>query len=129
MKKRKNIGASNSSEMVAVIGNDRANHDTEHGFKRRWLVSNPVCGSQNIAMAFGCLPPGVTATLHSHPYDTAIFIVAGGGIVQWGESGDRFTEFNSGDGIFIPAGVPHAPINDRDVEMLYVVARPVGIED
>ena len=98
--------------------------DTQHGFIRGWGVTASTSGAQNISMAAGVLPAGVRATAHYHPFETALYILAGTVRVFWGASwADDYVDVEAGDFIYIPAWVIHSPMNLGSTPMEYVVAR------
>lgn len=88
-------------------------------------ISAATAGATGLCMHLVIIPPGGRAVPHLHKgYETAIYIVKGRAETRYGE-GLRQSEINeAGDFIFIPADVPHQPINLSDTEeVVAVVAR------
>ena len=63
------------------------------------------------------IPPGGAALPHIHDgYETAIYIIQGRVKTRYGEGLSETVINGAGDFMFIPAGVPHQPINISDTE-------------
>ncbi len=88
-------------------------------------ISAATAGATGLCMHLVIIPPGGKAVPHLHKgYETAIYIVRGRAETRYGE-GLRQSQINeAGDFIFIPADVPHQPVNLSDTEeVVAVVAR------
>ena len=88
-------------------------------------ISAATAGATGLCMHLVIIPPGGKAVPHLHKgYETAIYIVKGRAETRYGD-GLRQSEINqAGDFIFIPADVPHQPVNLSDTEeVVAVVAR------
>jgi uncharacterized RmlC-like cupin family protein len=58
------------------------------------------------------IPPGASAEPHLHVgFETAIYLLQGRVETRYGENLARSEINEEGDFIFIPAGVPHQPVN------------------
>lgn len=80
-------------------------------------ISQATAGSKGIAMNLVIIPPGGAAKPHLHRgYETAIYILAGRVRTRYGPNLTQETINEVGDFIFIPADVPHQPINLSDSE-------------
>jgi uncharacterized RmlC-like cupin family protein len=76
-----------------------------------------TAGSKGIAMNLVIIPPGGAAEPHLHRgYETAIYVLAGRVRTRYGPNLTDETINEAGDFIFIPADVPHQPINLSDSE-------------
>ena len=53
--------------------------------------------------------PGVVAPKHSHPGEEIVYVV--GGVLEYALEGRPPVKLKAGDGLFIPAGTPHAVTN------------------
>lgn len=75
-------------------------------------ISEATAGAQGISMNLVVIPPGAAAQPHIHRgYESAIYLLQGRVETRYG-SGLRKSVINqAGDFIFIPADVPHQPIN------------------
>jgi uncharacterized RmlC-like cupin family protein len=75
-------------------------------------VSRDSCGSTGLAMHLVIVPPGAAAEPHSHEgYETAIYQLEGRVETRYGEGLGQSVVSEAGDFLFIPAGVPHQPVN------------------
>jgi uncharacterized RmlC-like cupin family protein len=88
-------------------------------------ISGATTGATALCMHMVIIPPGGKAVPHIHNgYETAIYIVKGRAETRYGE-GLKQSEINqAGDFIFIPADVPHQPVNlSQTEEVVAIVAR------
>lgn len=67
------------------------------------VLVNQEMGCQNVTQFVGLIPPG-TDEVHAHPYELAIYILDGSGIVHTETDSSQFFR---GTSIHIPAGVSH----------------------
>jgi len=80
-------------------------------------VSETTTGSTGIAMNLVIIPPGTAAEPHLHQgFETAIYILEGRVRTRYGPNLERETINEAGDFMFIPADLPHQPINLSDTE-------------
>jgi uncharacterized RmlC-like cupin family protein len=80
-------------------------------------ISQVTAGAKGIAMNLVIIPPGGAAEPHLHRgYETAIYILAGQVRTRYGPNLTQETISEAGDFMFIPADVPHQPINLSDSE-------------
>jgi uncharacterized RmlC-like cupin family protein len=81
-------------------------------------------GSQAICMHLLTVPPGGRAKAHKHEtHETAIYVIEGRARMYWGERLEHCMETEAGDMIYIPADVPHLPLNPYDAPARAVIAR------
>lgn len=86
-------------------------------------ISAETCESQAIWMGLVTFPPGARAKAHLHEnHETALYILQGQGEMWYGDRLQEHLTFQTGDFIYIPAGVPHAPANTSQTEPVLVVA-------
>ncbi|MEM0947397.1 MAG: cupin domain-containing protein [Pseudomonadota bacterium] len=96
----------------------------KQGFAYFEGISREAVGSQSICMHVLRVPPGGRAKAHKHEsHETAIYILEGNAIMYWGEELENRMETQPGDLIYIPADVPHLPINTGSVDAVAVIAR------
>jgi uncharacterized RmlC-like cupin family protein len=71
------------------------------------------------------IPPGAKAEPHFHEgFETAIYMLKGKVETRYGENLAKSVINQAGDFIFIPAGVPHQPVNLSETEpAMAIVAR------
>ena len=96
----------------------------KQGFDYFEGISKETAGSQGICMHLLTVPPGGRAKAHKHAtHETAIYVLSGSAIMYWGERLENLMETIAGDMVYIPADVPHLPINTGDVPATAVIAR------
>lgn len=88
-------------------------------------ISNQTAGSTGISMNIVLIPAGAKAQPHYHDgFETAIYILKGEVQTFYGEGLAKSCINKQGDFLFIPAGVPHQPVNlSNDTEAVALVAR------
>ncbi len=75
-------------------------------------ISAASAGATAISMNLIVIPPGGAATPHLHQgYETAIYILEGQVKTLYGPGLRQSTINQAGDFLFIPAGLPHQPVN------------------
>jgi len=93
-------------------------------------VSSASAGARAISMNMVVIPPGGSAEPHFHEgFETAIYLIKGRVLTRFGEGLKQETINESGDFLFIPASLPHQPVNLSDTEAaVAIVARNVADE-
>lgn len=80
-------------------------------------ISAATAGATGISMNMVIIPPGGSAEPHLHRnYETAIYLLQGRVETRYGPGLSQSVVNEAGDFIFIPANVPHQPINLSDTE-------------
>lgn len=80
-------------------------------------ISAVTAGARGISMNLVVIPPGASAEPHFHrDYETAIYILEGRVKTLYGPGLKRSQINQTGDFLYIPAGVPHQPFNLSDTE-------------
>ena len=80
-------------------------------------ISDRTAGTRALSMYKVAMPPGGAAEPHSHrDYETAIYILKGRIETRYGEGLKQSMTHEAGDFVFIPAGVPHQPVNLSETE-------------
>jgi uncharacterized RmlC-like cupin family protein len=75
-------------------------------------ISEVTAGAKGLSMNMVVIPPGASAEPHLHVgFETAIYLLQGRVETRYGENLARSEINEEGDFIFIPAGVPHQPVN------------------
>lgn len=87
------------------------------------LVSGPVAGAAHTCMGFSTWKPGTATDQMVHEVEEIVYIVAGHGKLAVGRD---LVPYRAGQGVLIPAGVPHGVVNDsdEDLSMVYIFAHP-----
>lgn len=88
-------------------------------------VSEQTAGAKGISMNMVIIPPGAKAEPHMHKdFETAIYVLKGRVQTLYGPGLKESVINEAGDFVYIPAGVPHQPINLSDSETAQaIVAR------
>ena len=96
----------------------------KQGFDYFEGISKEATGAQGLCMHLLTIPPGGRAKAHKHEtHETAIYVLEGTAIMYWGERLEHCMETATGDLVYIPADVPHLPINTSDKNVRAVIAR------
>jgi uncharacterized RmlC-like cupin family protein len=75
-------------------------------------ISQTSAGSNHLSMNLVIIPPGGAAQPHVHRgYETAIYLLEGRVETRYGVGLRKSVIHEAGDFIFIPADVPHQPVN------------------
>ena len=93
------------------------------GVVREFGISRTSAGSSHLSMAYGVVPAGATSTRHSHPFETAVFVISGHARAYFGATDEEWVDVGEGDFLYIPAEVPHRTANIGDTPAAYVLAR------
>jgi uncharacterized RmlC-like cupin family protein len=87
-------------------------------------VSAASAGSSRISMNLVIIPPHTAAEPHSHRgYETAIYMMKGRVEVHYGPALESRLTLEEGAFLFIPADVPHQPVNLSGDAARCIVAR------
>jgi uncharacterized RmlC-like cupin family protein len=75
-------------------------------------ISAATAGAKHLSMNMVVIPPGGAAQPHVHRgYETAIYLLSGRVETRYGPGLRNSVIHEAGDFIFIPADVPHQPVN------------------
>jgi uncharacterized RmlC-like cupin family protein len=88
-------------------------------------VSAQSVGARGICMHLLTIPPGGRAKAHLHAnHETAIYILQGTTEMWYGEGLRERLSAGAGEFVYIPAGMPHLPVNSSATEpAIAVLAR------
>jgi uncharacterized RmlC-like cupin family protein len=118
------VDHANSSSRVARLVRSDVTYDGRQGLTYSTGVSRENVGAQHLCMHLLRIPPGGRAKAHKHEaHETAIYLISGEVEVLHGEGLRERTTMREGDFLYIPAGVPHLPINAGSVEAVGVLSR------
>lgn len=99
-------------------------YEGKQGFSYIEGISAESVGAGGIAMMLITVPPGARAKAHLHEsHETAIYVLSGEATTYWGENLEHATVTRAGDMFYIPAGMPHLPVNHSDAPCTAVIAR------
>ena len=75
-------------------------------------ISGTSAGAEHLSMNLVIIPPGGAAQPHIHRgYETAIYLLEGRLETRYGAGLRKSVIHEAGDFIFIPADMPHQPVN------------------
>ena len=87
-------------------------------------VSAASAGASRISMNLVIIPPHGSAEPHFHRgFESAVYMMKGRVDVRYGPELEELLVLEEGDFLFIPADMPHQPINHADEPALAIVAR------
>ena len=99
-------------------------YDGKQGFAYLHGISRESTGAQAICMHLLTVPPGGRAKAHKHAtHETAIYQLTGRAVMYWGDRLQHRMETEAGDLIYIPADVPHLPVNPGTEPVSAIIAR------
>ena len=85
-------------------------------------VSAQTVGSTGLCLHLSIIPPGGRAKAHMHAnHESAIYVLQGEVDTWFGEQLEECLSAGPGDFIYIPAGMPHLPVNRSATQPLTVV--------
>ena len=96
----------------------------KQGFDYFAGISAETAGSHGLCMHLLTIPPGGRAKAHLHrSHETAIYVLEGEGEMWHGPRLEHHMVLRAGDMLYIPAGVPHLPMNRSAAPVSAVIAR------
>ncbi|BBE71876.1 cupin domain-containing protein [Oharaeibacter diazotrophicus] len=96
----------------------------KQGFDYIEGITAETTGSKGICMMLLTIPAGGRAKAHLHEaHETAIYMLKGVAETWYGDRLQHRIDVKAGDMFFIPAGMPHLPINRGPDEAVAVIAR------
>jgi uncharacterized RmlC-like cupin family protein len=99
----------------------------KQGFTYGAGASEETVGATRICMNVLPMPAGARAKVHYHQgIETIAYLLDGECVVYYGESLERSATICTGDQIFIPADVPHAPCNQSGAPCKWIVVHSSG---
>ncbi|MBT3070035.1 cupin domain-containing protein [Rhodomicrobium sp. Az07] len=113
-----------STEPECRLVRAETTYDGKQGLTYRRGIAAETVGSTGICMHLLTVPPGGRAKVHLHEkHETAIYVLEGEAWTLHGELLQHQTLTRAGDLLYIPAGVPHLPVNLSDKPISAVIAR------
>jgi uncharacterized RmlC-like cupin family protein len=117
-------GMSDPFEPTCRVIRPETTYDGKQGLTYFCGVAAETVGSKGICMHLLTIPPGARAKAHLHEnHETAIYILAGETLTLYGDRLQHQMINKAGDLVYIPAGVPHLPVNLSDKPASAVIAR------
>lgn len=113
-----------SAQTCQVIKPGATTYDGKQGFSYFEGIATETVGSTGICMHLLTIPPGGRAKAHMHEsHETAIYSLTGESLVYWGHRLENVTAVKAGEMFYIPAGMPHLPMNATDKPASAIIAR------
>jgi len=79
-------------------------------------------GAKGLCMHVLRIPPGGRAKVHLHEnHETAVYVLSGHAEMWFGDDLEQHVACGPEDMIYIPAGVPHLPLNPSETETCVAV--------
>jgi uncharacterized RmlC-like cupin family protein len=104
------MSASNTAEIVTI--RPETTMMTKQRLPNFVGISGANAGAKHLSMNLVIIPPGGAAQPHVHRgYETAIYLLEGRVETRYGPGLRKSVIHEAGDFIFIPADVPHQPVN------------------
>lgn len=109
--------------MCRVVRADET-YDGKQGLTYFCGIAAETVGSKAICMHLLTIPPGARAKAHLHEnHETAVYLLAGEVVTLYGDRLQHRMTNRAGDLVYIPAGVPHLPVNLSGEPASAVIAR------
>lgn len=87
-------------------------------------VAAETVGARGLCMHLLTVPPGARAKAHLHEgHETAVYVLSGESLTIFGDQMQYAQRSKAGDIVYIPAGVPHMPVNLGSEPVSAVIAR------
>ena len=84
----------------------------KQGFTYLPAISAQTARASSIHLQLLTMPPGARAKAHKHAtHETAVYVLSGLSGMWWGERLEHFMEAGAGEFVYIPADMPHLPVN------------------
>jgi uncharacterized RmlC-like cupin family protein len=100
----------NDAEIVVI--RPEVTTQTKQGLPNFQGISGQNAGAKGISMNKVVIPPGGAAKAHKHKgYETVIYLIKGRVKTLYGEGLKKSVVNEAGDFLYIPADLPHKPIN------------------
>ena len=113
-----------SSQPVCRLVRPSGTYDGKQGLSYFEGIAAETVGARGICMHLLTIPPGARAKAHMHKnHETAIYVLSGEAVTLRGDRLEERTVTRAGDLFYIPAGVPHLPVNLSDKPVSAVIAR------
>lgn len=99
-------------------------YDGKQGLTYFCGIAAETVGSKGICMHLLTIPPGARAKAHLHEsHETALYVLDGEAVTLFGDRLQHHMLTRAGDLVYIPAGVPHLPVNLSGKPTSAVIAR------
>ena len=118
--------ATSAADQVRVVSPGQT-YVGKQGFTYGSGASAETVGAQQICMNILPMPHGACAKVHYHErIETIAYLLEGECDVYFGDAMDRHLAVRTGDQIYVPADVPHAPYNRSGAPCTWIVVHAAG---
>ena len=115
---------SERSEPACRVVRAADTYDGKQGLTYFYGIAAETVGPKAICMHLLTIPPSGRAKAHLHEsHETALYVLDGEAVTLFGDRLQHQILTRAGDLVYIPAGVPHLPINLSDRPTSAVIAR------
>lgn len=112
------------SEPTCRLVRAEETYDGKQGLTYFCGIASETVGSKAICMHLLTIPPGARAKAHMHEnHETAIYVLDGEAVALYGDRLQNHAITKAGDLFYIPAGVPHLPVNLSGKPVSAIIAR------
>ncbi|MDX1933247.1 MAG: cupin domain-containing protein [Capsulimonadales bacterium] len=113
-----------SPEITCQVVRQGDTYAGKQGFEYFAGISAERVGSTGICMHLLEIPPGGRAKAHLHRnHETAIYVLSGVSEMYYGPELENHMVVAAGEFCYIPAGMPHLPLNRSDAPCTALIAR------
>ena len=117
---------SSRADSVRVV-KPGATYVGKQGFTYGSGASAETVGTSQICMNILPMPDGAKAKVHYHKcIETIAYLLDGECVVRYGDKVEHAVSLKSGEQIFVPADVPHAPCNESGQPCTWIVVHSSG---
>ena len=114
--------ATSEQQRVVVVPRGRE-QGAKTGIEYFQGISSETAGATQLCLQLGSIPPGARAKAHYHEHESAALVVRGEIVTWFGDGLREHSVVHAGELAFIPARVPHMPVNYGDEPAEFVIAR------
>jgi uncharacterized RmlC-like cupin family protein len=87
-------------------------------------IAAETVGAKRICMHLLTIPPHSSGRAHKHEqHETAIYVINGSVTAYYGAGLTESIQVRAGEFLYIPASMPHLPVNETDQPVEVVLAR------
>jgi len=113
------------SELIVVKPGQT--YEGKQGFTYGAGASLETVGAQHVCMNVLPVPPGVHAKTHYHEgIETIAYMLEGSCDVFYGDGLEKHVSVQTGEQVFVPADMPHAPFNRSGAPCTWIVVHSSG---
>jgi uncharacterized RmlC-like cupin family protein len=112
------------SQSTCRVVRAASTYDGKQGLTYFEGIAAETVGAKGVCMHLLTIPPGGRAKPHLHEnHETAIYVLDGEAITLYGDRLQYDVLCKAGDLVYIPAGLPHLPVNLSGKPISAVIAR------